>query len=154
MTHDKEIVNKLKTNKGILFLLSVYIDDIAYITQSYHQYVFEDEKPNGFINSENNEFIYIKRREFNKFLSFMVNDKLQVKNWIDDFILVNKKIVTQSHKFGKSTLFLKIDKRLIPKLKNITYACKVLNIAEDDMTRFNEYITSNINKYLELSRKK
>ena len=51
-------------------------------------------------------------------------------------------------------LFLKIDKRLIPKLKNITYACKVLNIAENDMTRFNEYITSNINKYLELSRKK
>lgn len=147
-------IDKLKTTKGFLILLGFYIDKVAYITPSYYRYIHEDENADGFINSENNEFVYIKRRNFNKFLSFVLNDNISIKDWIDEFILENRRFVSQSHKFGKSTLFIKIDRRIISPIIDKKFIHSNLDIPHTKIPYLYDYIANAIDKYRELSRKK
>lgn len=146
-TMNKEYINKLNNNYGMLLLLALYVKYVARISSTYGKFIDDPKKYDGFYNSESNECVYIRRKEFNKFVSFMLHKNLSMKDWFPEFLSKNKKYVVEAHKSNNSSIMLKLNKHIPDSILLLKFASDNEKYVEMD---FINYLVTEIRIYKQL----
>lgn len=139
-----DIHKEFDTNDGYLVLLCLYIKYVCSIARSYGVYIDDEKNYEGFYNDQ--DHIYVRRKDFNDFLSWFFNRKMIMKYWTPEFISHNKKYVFETHKIYSSTTMFKIHKDLVIKIIE-KYFSKEPGYIENGMP-ISEYIAKLLMVYL------
>lgn len=144
-----ELIKYLDSPDGYLLLFLIYTKYISNNALSYGRYIDNPDKFNGFANDNIDDTLWISRNDFNKFLEFILEKKMYMKEWVPKLVSASKRPIVQiTHKPG-CKWFLKIDKNLLGMIfENEGYLNKYEPVFGNDNIKKCNYLVNKIIMYI------